>query len=179
MSRGEWTGWIAATLVVAMLVHLGTLHELPRYIMARTLAQMGPPNAMYFGKQPDATSRRVVRPSPDLLYAACPFDLSKGPLRVTAPVPHSTYWSVSAFDAATNNFFVRNDQQIRADAIEITALRHDMTLSSASNAPEHVILFAPTTTGLVLFRVLVNADASPAALDVIRHQAYCETVASH
>jgi uncharacterized membrane protein len=179
MSKRAWAGWIGATLVVAMGVHLATLHELPRRIMARTLARMGPPNAMYFGKRPDATSSRVVRPSPDLLYAACPFDLSKGSLRVTAPVPHSTYWSVSAYDAATNNFFVRNDMQIRGNAIEIIALRRGMKLPSPGNAPEHVILFAPTTTGLFLVRLLINDEANLAALDAIRHQASCETVASH
>lgn len=179
MSKREWTGWIGATLVVAMAVHLVTLHELPGRIMARTLARMGPPNAMYFDRRPDATSHRMVRPSPDLLYAACPFDLSKGPLRVTASVPHSTYWSVSAFDSATNNFFVRNDQQISGNAIEIIALRHGMALPPPGNAPEHVILFAPTTTGLILFRLLINDEANLAALDAIRHQASCETVASH
>lgn len=179
MNRREWTGWIGATFVVAMLVHLVVLHELPRYIMARTLARIGPPNAMYFGRRPDATFHLVVRPSPDLLYAACPFDLSKGPLRVTARVPHSTYWSVSAFDSATNNFFVRNDQQITGNAIEIIALRRGMTLPSPGNAPEHVILFAPTTTGLFLFRLLINDETSLAALNTIRYQAACETVASH
>ena len=30
---------------------------------------------------PDATSRRVVMPSPDLLYALCPFDVRQQPLR--------------------------------------------------------------------------------------------------
>jgi uncharacterized membrane protein len=118
MNRREWMPWIAATVSVTALVHLGTLFALPRRIEARVLTRMGPPNTMRFAKRPDETSRGVVRPSPDLLYSACPFDLSKGPLKITARVPHSTYWSVSAFDAATNNFFVRDDQQIAGDSIE-------------------------------------------------------------
>ena len=90
---------------------------------------------MRFGRRPDENSRGVVRPSPDLLYSACPFDLSKGPLKITAHVPHSTYWSVSGFDAATNNFFVRDDQQIAGDSIEIIALRPGMALPPLDNAP--------------------------------------------
>ena len=113
--------------------------------MARTLPRMGPPNTIHFGNRPDETSRGVVRPSPDFLYSVCPFDLSKGPLQITARVPHSTYWSVSGFDAATNNFFVRDDQQIAGDSIEIIALRPGMTLPPVDDAPDRVIVIAPTT----------------------------------
>ena len=178
MSRREWVLWSVATLAVAAAVHVGTLYALPRRIMARAVTRMGSPNTMHFGERPNETSRTVVRPSPDFLYSACPFDLSKGPLKITAPVPHSTYWSVSAFDAATNNFFVRNDQQIAGNSIEIIALRPGMALPPLDNAPERVILFAPTDHGLFLIRFLINDEKQLAALDAIRHQAACETVAS-
>jgi uncharacterized membrane protein len=170
--------WAAATLAVAALAHLATLYALPRRIMARTLARMGAPNTMRFAKRPDETSRGVVRPSPDILYSACPFDLSKGPLKLTARVPHSTYWSVSGFDAATNNFFVRNDQQISGDSIEILALRPGMPLPPLDTATERVILFAPTTKGLFLIRMVIDDEKNLPALDALRRQASCETVTS-
>ncbi len=176
MSR--WMPWLAATLAVAALVHVATLYALPRRIMAGAMARMGAPNTMRFAKRPDETSRAVVRPSPDILYSACPFDLSKGPLKLTARVPHSTYWSVSGFDAATNNFFVRNDLQVAGDSIEILALRKGMPLPPLDTATEQVILFAPTTKGLFLIRTVINDEKDLAALDAVRHQASCETVAS-
>ncbi len=178
MSRREWTLWIPATLAVAALVHMAALYALPRRIMARALARMGAQNTMHFAKRPDETSRVVVRPSPDLLYSACPFDLSKGPLKITAHVPHSTYWSVSGFDAATNNFFVRNDQQIPGDSIEIITLRPGMPIPTLDAAPERVILFAPTNKGLFLIRILINDEKDLPALDALRRQATCGTVAS-
>jgi uncharacterized membrane protein len=178
VSRREWAAWIAAALATAMVVHLATLHALPRLIMARTLATIGPPNIMQFGKRPDETSRRVVRPSPDLLYAACRFDLSKGPLRVTAEVPHSTYWSISAFDAETDNFFVLNNRQIAGDKIEITALPPDMPPPSAVDASGTVTLASPTQTGLFLIRLLVDDERSLTALDRIRRGASCRTTGS-
>ena len=178
MNRREWIPWIAPTVAVAALVHLGTLYLLPRRIEARVLTRMGPPNTMRFAKRPDEESRGVVRPSPDLLYSACPFDLSKGPLKITARVPHSTYWSVSAFDDATNNFFVRNDQQIAGDSIEIIALRPGMALPPLDAAPVRVVLFAPTDKGLFLIRLLINDEKNLPALDALRRQASCETVAS-
>jgi uncharacterized membrane protein len=179
MSRqNEWTMWIAATLAVAVVVHVVTISAIPRLITARTLRRMGPPNTIHFAGRANETSRGVVRPSPDLLYSACPFDLSKGPLKITAHVPHSTYWSVSGFDAATNNFFVRNDQQISGDSIEIIALRPGTQLPPLDAAPERVIVFAPTNKGLFLFRLLINDEKQQSALDALRRQASCETVAS-
>ncbi len=176
MSRREWRAWIAATLAVAALVHAGAVYELPRLITARALARMGAPNAMHFPPRPDEPTRVVVRPSPDLLYSACPFNLADGPLRLTAAVPHSTYWSVSGFDAAGNNFFVHNDQQVAGDAIEITVLRRGTTIPPPGDAPERSIVFAPTQTGVFLFRLLINDEKQLATLDGIRRRAACRTV---
>jgi uncharacterized membrane protein len=177
MSGRQWLAWSAATLAVAGLVHLVTLNALPRLIMARVLTRIGAANTMHFSQRPDATSRRVVQPSPDLLYAACPFDLAKGPLRLTARVPHRTYWSVSAFDANTNNFFVRNDRQIEGDAIEIIALPRGMAPPDESGrAP--VILVPPTETGLFLVRLLIDDERDLPQLARIQHQADCATIAA-
>jgi uncharacterized membrane protein len=115
--------WLATTLAVGVLVHIGTLYALPRLVMRRTLRRMGAPNSMQFGTRPTALSRLVVRPSPDILYASCPFDLSSGALRVTASVPHSTYWSVSAFDSAGDNFLVRNEREVAGDSLEFLVPR--------------------------------------------------------
>ena len=41
MNRRQWMPWIAATVSVAALVHLGTLYALPRRIEARVLTRMG------------------------------------------------------------------------------------------------------------------------------------------
>jgi uncharacterized membrane protein len=168
--------WLATTLAIAVLVHIGTLYALPRLVMRRALRRMGAPNSMHFGRRPTAVSRMVVRPSPDILYASCPFDLSSGPLRVTARVPHSTYWSVSAFDSATNNFFVRNDRKVTGDSIELFLLLRGQALPSSDNAPERVIVFAPSQQGLLLFRTVIDDDQHLPTLEALVRQDRCETV---
>jgi uncharacterized membrane protein len=178
MSAREWTFWIAATIVVAVLVHVGSVYAVPRVIMATALARLGEPNTMHFGRRPDATARAVVRPSPDLLYSTCSFDLSKGPLRVTAHVPHTTYWSVSAFDSATNNFFVKNDQEIAGDSLEVLLTYRGQALPRSDNALERITLFAPSEKGLILIRMLIDDDKHLPALQAIQRQAHCETVAA-
>jgi len=168
--------WLAATLATALLVHFGTLYALPRLVMRRALKTMGEANSMHFGTRPTAASRVVVRPSPDILYAICPFDLSSGPLRVIASVPHSTYWSVSAFDAATNNFFVRNDREVTGDSIELLLVRRGQTLRLSDNALQRVMVFAPSKRGLLLFRTVIDDDRHLSALEALQRQDRCETV---
>src|SRR5262245_60261657 len=69
----------ATTLEIELLVHSDKLYALPRLARRRALSRMGESNSMHFASPPTAASRMVVRPSPDLLYASCPFDLSSGP----------------------------------------------------------------------------------------------------
>lgn len=190
--RAHWIYWILATLIVAGVVHLASIYALPHFVMMRALTRLGTPNVMHFGRRPDANARVIVRPSPDLLYATCPYDLSKGPLRVTASVPQATYWSVSAFDSVTDNFFVRNDQTsgevpqsanlpaspLAGKTIEILVLRHGQTLPQPGNVFESVILFSPSDRGLILFRTVIDDDRHVPALEAVLRQAHCETVAS-
>jgi uncharacterized membrane protein len=174
----EWLFWIAATVLVAMVVHLGAVYLLPHAVMARALEKLGTPNTMHVGRRPDATARAVVRPSPDILYAACPYDLSKGPLRVTSPVNHASYWSVSAFDAATDNYFVKNDQQINGDTMELILVKRGQPWPALDNALERIILYAPTEKGLILIRAVIDTEKDLPALSAMLHQARCGTVAS-
>ena len=96
--------WLAATLATALLVHFGTLYALPRLVMRRALKTMGEANSMHFGTRPTAASRVVVRPSPDILYASCPFDLSSGPLR--------GHRECATFDLLVSLRFRRRHQQL-------------------------------------------------------------------
>jgi len=174
----EWVFWIAATILVAMIVHLGSLYILPRVVMMRAFDRLGAVNAMHVGRRPTAASRAIVRPSPDIVYASCPYDLTKGPLRVTAPVIHTSYWSISAFDANTNNFFVKNDQQTPADSVELIVVRHGQAWPKLDTAVERVILFSPSEKGLILIRAVVDDDKHLPAVEAALHQARCGTVAS-
>lgn len=108
----------------------------------------------------DAHARTVVRPSPDLLYTACVFDLGKGPLHITAPVQDG-YVSVSGFGADSSNFFAVNDRNtpVAADGRK----RFDLLLTNGEpvTAPEGArVIVSPSTRGLVLFRSLIPDEAA-------------------
>jgi len=169
--------WLAGALAIASLVHLATIYAIPRIVMARTLSRLGSLDEMHVGKRPDAGTRAIVRPSPDMLYAACPYDLARGALRVTAPVTHSSYWSIAGYDSATNNYFVEDDQAITSDSVEVFILRQGMPWPAADHALTRVILLAPADTGVVLIRTAIDDPAHFPRLAKLLHEARCGTVA--
>jgi uncharacterized membrane protein len=173
-ARRNWS-WIVATLIVAALVHGASVMLLPRVIMLRTMAvisKAGGLNAMTHAKRPTAAARGIVRPSPDLLYSTCVFDLNVagGAVRVHASAMPDTYWSVSLFDAQTNNFFVLNDRQAKGGAADFLVIAPGAFIGG-TKLP---VVVAPTTRGLVLFRTLINDEKHVAQIDAARRHAACE-----
>jgi uncharacterized membrane protein len=168
-----WWRWILATLLVAAAVHVLSVWAVPRVIMWRAMsniAKVGGINAMGHGRRPTAASRGVVRPSPDLLYSTCVFDLgaAAGALRVHAAGMPRTYWSVSLFDAATDNFFVENDRKA-GDGVDFVIAAPGKFVDT-----KLPVVTAPGPRGLVLFRTLINDETRVAEIDRARRQAQCE-----
>ncbi len=170
-----WPLWIAAAIISAFIVHIVAVLLVPPVVMTVAMARMadaGADQAIVHMPPPTAASRSVVRPSPDLAYSVCLFDLSKGPLLVKAKVPE-TYWSVSAFAHNTDNFFVVNDQQITGDTLEFIIRREEDELAGYSGVP---VSFAPSDRGIVLMRMLVTDREQYLEMDPVRRQATCETL---
>jgi uncharacterized membrane protein len=169
--RGWWK-WILATLAVAVVVHLASVAFLPRLIMLRTMGGIARaahgPNHLMFGARPTAANRGVVRPSPDLLYSSCVFDLRDGPVRVRAVGMPKTYWSVSVFDADTNNFFVENDRKA-GDHVDFL-----IVASGTAGGAGLPRVETPTHSGIVLFRTLIDDDKRLGEIDAARRHASCE-----
>lgn len=136
-----------------------------------TIRTRGGINVALSAAPADATARTVVRPSPDLLYTACVFDLSNGPLHITAPV-QASYVSVSGFAADTSNFFSLNDSEIAAEAsgqkrINLLLVHEaDTAESNDLNISTHRVL-SPSKRGLILFRSLIT---DPATLPLLQQQ---------
>lgn len=168
-----WPMWIAGTVVLAAVFHILTIFALPYGIMDRAMAgiaaQAGGVNKPLYPEPATAASRGIVRPSPDLLYTACVYDVGARPLRITSPVP-DTYWSLSMFASNTDNFFVVNDRQANAGSIEII-LATDESANGGSGAP---VVVAPSSRGIILFRSLIASEEERASIDAMRRQSGCE-----
>lgn len=123
-------------------------------------------NRLVVATVPDETSRSVVRPSPDLLYASCLYNLQNGPLIIEAPVPEQ-YWSMQFYQMNTDNYAgITNQRGERHRAGTVARV----TLISADQSAEGYegdIIRSPTLRGIVLLRVSAIGDRSQqqAALD--------------
>jgi uncharacterized membrane protein len=166
--------WIAGALLIAAIAHVASLLLLPRLIMLRTMSVMArsaSANTVLHPPRSSARSRTVVRPSPDLLYSICVYDLraADGAVRVSISDMPDTYWSVSVFDADTNNFYALNDRQARTGAADFLLVES----GTPANDERLPVVAAPTSRGIVLFRILVSDDARMAELDAARRHAHC------
>lgn len=155
---------LAAALLAGLLGFWFTLNWIPGFIMSRAIEQMETSGAVVNTAlhAPPVTeaSRNVVRPSPDILYSICPYDLSRGPLLIQARWPRGgMYASISVYDSRTNNIFTLSDR----DAIRAPAIWLDR--SGAGTVPAGAIAVqSPTQTGLVLYRRIIgNPSMTPAA----------------
>lgn len=166
--------FIVGTAIVAGAVHVAVVWALPRVIMTKVMSAVaGDAKANEFVEQPLATSaaRRVVRPSPDLAYSICILDLSKGPVRVQVPLTEP-YTSVALYSSATDNFYVRNDREAAGKELDV------VILPKGASAPVNVpagadVVTAPTASGLVLVRRVVESPEAFPALDEVRKKATC------
>jgi hypothetical protein len=111
----SWLGPLAFGLVFAAATAWAAIGAIPYGLMNVAMERLGQGgvNKMSYGNLATPARQPVVRPSPDLAYSSCPYDLSAGPLAIdVTPVP-GRYSSLSIFDAATDVIFVRNDVEAK------------------------------------------------------------------
>ncbi|MBY0279199.1 DUF1254 domain-containing protein [Candidatus Binatia bacterium] len=173
MKRSGWGRWLLLALVVAVVAHVSTVWLLPRVIMriaTNAMAAREGHNRAVFPPRADETARTIVRPSPDLLYAGCAFDLASGPVRLRAVVPKDTYWSLSMFGANTDNFFVVNDRVAQGGAVDLVLAPPGAKVALPAGA---TLVEAPSMRGIVLTRTLIASAARLGELDEARRHFTC------
>jgi uncharacterized membrane protein len=173
-----WQRWLALGLAVAVLMHLLTVWALPRLIMREAMARIaqetaaqaraqGAPQAAtgaYLPPSTDHTQRRIVMPSPDLLYATCALDLSKGPMHITAEVAHPRYWSVALYGANSDNFFVVNDRSAAAQRLDLWVVPPGADRTTMKAEDGSTVVEAPSRKVLLLMRLLLTDDPTDLAI---------------
>lgn len=168
-----WIGALLAFVLAGLAAHMLVLDRIPRSIMANTLDRLdrGGERVNSWIHPPGASpeQRTVVRPSPDLAYSLCVWQLDEAPLRISLP-GWPTYWSLSLYADNTDNFAVWNDRD-HADGIEILLVGPGVEAPEA----EAMVVEAPSNRGVALSRRLLQDNrAGGDALARIREQDQCE-----
>jgi uncharacterized membrane protein len=130
-------------------------------------------NKMRHGNLADPDNQPIVRPSPDLAYSTCPFDLSAGPLLLSVVPVAGRYSSLSVFDARTDVVFVRNDVQAGGRPYRIVVARAGQTVPAGIETVR-----VKHDRGIALIRLLLADPAEIKALDAVRRRSRCKTLSS-
>lgn len=165
--------WILLVAGIAMAVYWITLAMIPSTLMHVAMGrieQNGPINSMGHAPLSTAERRVIVRPSPDLAYSTCLFDLSDGPLEIVVEPIGSPYWSLSVFDANTNVAFVRNDREADGEGLRVALVREGQAVGDIEQVS------VPTDRGLALLRILVPERDAFEAIDADRRNAWCASL---
>lgn len=172
----HWSARVVTVLVVALVVHLVVIAAAPRVVMSvaarRIEDSAGGTNVWLHAQRVTPQTQEVVRSSPDLAYSACAWDLSEGPVRISAPA-WDDYFSLSLYDDRTNNFFVANGRDAGGDEVDLLLATRDQAADLTSTDDLRTVA-APSPTGIALLRYLAPTPSAFARADAVRRSAVCD-----
>ncbi|MFT6311016.1 MAG: putative membrane protein [Porticoccus sp.] len=152
--------WLVAILLLAWVGQYGVAMLAPNLIMQalyRAVVDLSGENNFAVTPLPDETTRDVVRPSPDLFYGICAYNVDSGPVSIEALVPEK-YWSMQFYQINTDNFSSFSNQRGESYRVNTTA---KITLISASDDASNYqgdVVQSPTDKGVMLIRVSAIGD---------------------
>lgn len=156
----RWILWTLAGVILGGIVHLATILALPRTASQDAYARLAPitsVNAMT--PIPGPTPDKAILPfmDPAFAVAICRYDLSPGPMMLTAPVSQA-YTSVTFYTRLGVAYYGINDRAAGRRTIDLylmTTPQHDAMPEEADvTAADRLIIESPTVTGLIVLRAL-------------------------
>jgi uncharacterized membrane protein len=156
----RWLLWLLAGALLGGIVHLMTVLILPNTATQDAysrLVPIAPVNAV--AAVPPPSPQNAVMPFMDPAFAAavCRYDLSNGPLKLSAPVS-TAYISVSFYTRRGVAYYAINDRAAGRRVIELdlmtSAQRSELPEDEEVTAADRLIVESPSTTGLIVLRAL-------------------------
>jgi uncharacterized membrane protein len=163
----------------AVLVHLLAVWAVPRLIMlavkhSPTAQAYNMLNRAAFPPPTTAKLRDIVMPNPDMLYAACLYDVTAGPLRIAAKPALKSYWSIALYAANSDNFFVVNDRVAGDKPVDLWLVSEGGNAQTLGVPPGSQVVVAPSRTGFLLMRVLTgDYESEKAVVEPARRTLTC------
>lgn len=160
----NYAAWLIVTSLLSFTLHYLIIVFIPQLKMAfirrRVIKLSGGVNKVLIG--PKVTPEvKLVRVNPDMFFSLIPYDLSRGPVLISTPVPNF-YFSLSIYGSNTDNFYVINGTQVTKPNLDFILTKLDF---EGNNWAE--IVKSPSNTGLILLRYFVDNVES---CDVFRNQ---------
>lgn len=172
---------LALGVVVAGLVHIGSLLGVPRVATAgayERLAALGADGR--FAPLPDEGAPADMLPfrDPAFVTAACRYDLSRGPVTMRAELP-ATYGALAIHSRFGQPFYLLTDKAAREGVVEVKifateeeAAAEAEAASAAETAPQLRIV-SPTQTGFALVRLFAAGESARQSMRDTAARASC------
>jgi uncharacterized membrane protein len=169
----RWALLLLGGALLGGIVHLGTILWLPRTATQDAYARLTPAAAQINKMVPlaPATPQNAAIPfmDPAFAVAICRYDLSKGPIKFTAPVSPA-YTSVSFYTRNGVAYYAINDRAAGRRIIELSlmtsAQREQLPAEEDVTAADRLIVESPTAVGLIVLRALAP---EPGMMPVVRN----------
>jgi uncharacterized membrane protein len=172
--------WLIGGVLLGGVIHLVTVLLLPRTATQDAYARLSaisPVNVMI--AVPAPTAEKAVMPYMDPAFASvvCRYDLSRSPLKLTAPVSPA-YTSVSSYTRTGVAYYAINDRAAGRRVIELdlmtNAQRALLPEDEDVTAADRLIVESPSTVGLIVVRALAPEPGQMEAARNALAQARCQ-----
>jgi uncharacterized membrane protein len=152
--------WILGALLLGGIVHLSTVLAMPQAATQDAysrLAQFTPVNAVVPLDAPSAPNATMPFMDPAFAVAVCRYDLSAGPLKLSAPLSQA-YTSVTFYTRNSVAYYAINDRAAGRRAIELDLMTEEQHAQVPEEenvtAADRLIIESPTQRGLIVLRAL-------------------------
>ena len=156
----RWLLLLLGGTLLGGIVHLATMLVLPRTATQDAYARLAPTgdvNKMAPIPAPAPQNAAIPFMDPAFAAAVCRYDLSKGPIKFTAPVSNA-YTSVSFYTRSGVAYYAINDRAAGRRIIELnlmtTEQREQLPAEEDVTAADRLIVESPTKIGLIVLRAL-------------------------
>ena len=177
----RWLLLLIGGLLLGGIVHLVTMLILPRTATQDAYARLAPTGEVNkMAPIPEPTTQNSPVPFTDPAFAAavCRYDLSKGPIKFTAPVSVA-YTSVSFYTRNEVAYYAINDRSAGRKVIELDLMTEDQHSALPEDedvtAADRLIVESPTTIGLIVLRALAPEPGMMPAVRNTVAAAQCRT----
>jgi len=179
----RWLLWLLAGLILGGVVHFATILLLPRTATRDAYARLTPitrVNAFTLLPAPQPDQAVVPFMDPAFATAVCRYDLSKGSVKLTAPVSQA-YTSVTFYNRRGIAYYAINDRAAGRRTVELDlmtpAQREAMPDEEDVTRADRLIVESPTPAGLIVVRALIPEPALQGMANAAVSAAQCKAQA--
>jgi uncharacterized membrane protein len=175
-------GWrtVAGGALLGGIVHICVTFAAPVLGSGHAFRQLSstlPLNRMTLLPAPAPGRQLLPYLPPDMIYAMCRYELTGGPVSVTAAVS-GPGWVLSLHTPEGDNFYVLPGQQMRREEVSFLLVPSTTAAAHANRTagPEDTQVASPTPEGLIVVRAPLTGTARLAETEAVLRRSSCTQV---